>query len=34
MLSHSLRFTNTKEVKLVMNKLTITNELGNARALY
>ena len=30
-MSQSLRFTQTKEVMLVMNKLTMTNELGNAR---
>ena len=34
MLSHALRFTNAKEVTLVRKRLTMTNELGNARALY
>ena len=30
-LSHAFRFTSTKEVMLVMKRLTMTNEFGNAR---
>lgn len=31
MLSQAFRLTNAKEVILVMNRLTMTNEFGNAR---
>ena len=31
-MSHALRFTSAKDVMLVMKRLTMTNEFGNARS--